>query len=213
MHTQWLNSIARVILPVLPAEMRHRLWIVSQQGLLCWPAVGQVKPESLWRLKPISKIYGLDRGQPIDRYYIERFLTVYASDVKGHVLEIADDVYTRKFGGSRVTKSDVLHLEHGHPKVTIVADLTRGDSLPSNTFDCLICTQILPFIYDVRTAVKTLYRILKPGGVLLVTMSGISKISRYDMERWGHYWHFTSLAAKKFWLFWISWGQGQRRKT
>lgn len=197
MVNQWMHSAARTVLPLLPAELRRRLWILSQGGLWRWPPVGQVKAESLWRLRPISRLYGLDRGQPIDRYYIEHFLTAHATDIHGHVLEIADDMYTQRFGGGRVTRGDVLHIEPGHPKVTVVADLTQGDNIPSNTYDCIVCTQTLPVIYHLQAAVQTLHRILKPGGVLLLTVPGISKISRYDMDRWGYYWGFTSLSARR----------------
>jgi SAM-dependent methyltransferase len=195
MRSQLINTIVKSVLPTVPLWLRQRLWVVYQQGLVRWPPVGRVRPESLWRLKPISRIHGLDRGQPIDRYYIERFLRVHAGDIQGHVLEIADDTYTRQFGGSRVVRSDVLHVEEGHPKTTIVADLTCADYLPCDAFDCIILTQTLPVIYDLQAAVATLHRILKPGGVMLATLPGISKISRYDMERWGYFWSFTSLSA------------------
>ena len=49
---------------------------------------------------PLSRDFGYDRGFPIDRHYIERFLSAQASDVRGHVLEIADDIYTRRFGAT-----------------------------------------------------------------------------------------------------------------
>jgi hypothetical protein len=39
--------------------------------------------------------------------------------------------------------------------------------------------------------------VLKPGGVLLATLPGISQISRYDMDRWGEFWRFTSLSASR----------------
>jgi SAM-dependent methyltransferase len=159
--------------------------------------VGVVNLGSLAIVKPISKDFGFDRGQPIDRYYIENFLARYANDIQGHVLEIKEPLYTYKFGSDRITKSDVLHVEPGNPKATIVADLTNADHLPSNTFDCIILTQTLQFIYDVPAAIKTLHRILKPGGVLLVTVSGISQISSEDMERWGQYWSFTTLSIQK----------------
>jgi len=45
----------------------------------------------------------------------------------------------------------------------------------------------------VRAAIFNLYRILKPGGILLATFPGISQISRYDMDRW----RFTTLSAQK----------------
>jgi SAM-dependent methyltransferase len=147
---------------------------------------------SLRRSTPISRRWGKDRGTPIDRYYIERFLASHAADIRGHVLEIGFATYTRRFGGGAVTKSDVLHVAPGNPAATIVADLAEGDELPSDTFDCIILTQTLQFIYEVRAAARTVARILKPGGVLLVTVGGLSQLSRWDSERWGHYWNFTT---------------------
>ena len=88
-------------------------------------------------------------------------------------------------------------MTEGNPKATIVADLTCANHLPPDTFDCIILTQTLQFIYDVRSALKTLHRILKPGGILLATFGGISQISRWDMDRWGHYWNFTTLSARQ----------------
>ena len=149
------------------------------------------------RLVPISRVFGLDRGQAIDRYYIERFLTRYASDIRGRVLEIGDDTYTKQFGQGRVIASEVLHVTTGNPKATLVADLSRTDQLPSNVFDSIICTQTLQFIYDVHAALATLHRTMKPGGTLLATLPGISQLSRYDMERWGEYWRFSSLSIRR----------------
>jgi SAM-dependent methyltransferase len=160
------------------------------------PPVGWVRFGSFRRIHPIDPGYGFHWGQVIDRYYIERFLEQHAGDIQGQVLEVADNVYTRRFGGARVSRSDVLHYT-GNPKATIVADLTDADGIPYNTFDSIILTQTLQFIYDVRAAITTLHRILKPGGVLLATGHGISQISRYDMEQWGEYWRFTSVSARR----------------
>jgi SAM-dependent methyltransferase len=104
--------------------------------------------------------------------------------------------YTRSFGGDRVTRSDVLHVAERNPGVTIVADLARADNIASDTFDCIILTQTLQFVQDVPAVLNTTYRILRPGGVVLATFPGISQISRYDMDRWGHYWSFTTRSAK-----------------
>jgi ubiquinone/menaquinone biosynthesis C-methylase UbiE len=73
----------------------------------------------------------------------------------------------------------------------------------SSTFDCIIFTQTLQYIYNVRAAVGTLYRILKPHGILLATLPGITQISRYDMDRWGEYWRFTSLSARRLFEEWF----------
>src|SRR4029453_14668409 len=43
---------------------------------------------TLRRTRPLSNDFGYDRGTPVDRYYIERFLARHQSDVKGRVLEV-----------------------------------------------------------------------------------------------------------------------------
>lgn len=177
---------------VIPVTARRRIVRYTR-----WPPVGWVRFGSLRRLKPISLVWGSERGQPIDRHYIERFLATHAEDIRGHVLEIGTNIYTRTFGGDRVTKNDVLHVAENKPEVTIIGDLTSADHIFSDTFDCIILTQTLNAIYDVPAAIKTVYRILKPGGVVLATIPGISKISRYDMDRWGYYWSFTTRSAQR----------------
>jgi len=190
------NQIKNTIKRILPSKVRSYLQ-AKHFKFSKWPPVGFVYFGSLRRLTPISRRFGLDRGLPIDRYYIEKFLAENSEDIRGRVLEIEDNRYTIKFGGEKVSKSDILHAVEGNPKATIIADLNRADHIPSDTFDCIIFTQTLLCIYDFRSAVKTLHRILKPKGVLLSTFPGISQISRYDMERWGDYWRFTSLSARK----------------
>lgn len=189
----WIKAVVKGVLPV-----GTRRWLrMGPERLTQWPPVGFVSFGSMRRLQPISRKFGFDRGLCIDRYYIEQFLTSHASDVQGHVLEIGDDAYTRKFGGDRVSQSDVLHVAEGNPQAAIVADLTRAEHIPADTFDCIIFTQTLQFIYNVRAALRTLYRILAPGGGILATFQGISQISRYDMDRWGDYWRFTTLSARR----------------
>jgi SAM-dependent methyltransferase len=78
-----------------------------------------------------------------------------------------------------------------------VADLTDGTNLPSDTYDCVICIQTLLVIYDVKAAIQTIHRILKPGGTALVTVPGISQICRPDIDSWGDYWRFTTLSARR----------------
>jgi SAM-dependent methyltransferase len=168
-----------------------------RQGL-SRPPVGWVRMGNLRRLTPISCSFGFDRGRPIDRYYIENFLARHADDIQGRVLEIANNTYTRTLGGQSVTQSDVLDVVGNNPRATIVADLSCGDNIPSDAFDCIILTQTLQLIYDVRAAIRTLYRILRPGGVLLSTFPGISQIITEDWaaaDSW--YWGFTAQSADR----------------
>jgi SAM-dependent methyltransferase len=179
----------------LPEATRRWLRAQWERGEYV-PPVGLVRFGSLRRLSPISREYGFDRGRPIDRYYIENFLERHAADVAGHVLEIKDDEYTRRFGAERVARSDVLCLEADAPHATIVGDLVSAEHVASDTFDCAIVTQTLQLIYDVRAALRTIHRILKPGGVLLATVPGMSQTSPHADwgDRWA--WGFTRVSAR-----------------
>ncbi|MGH8001478.1 MAG: class I SAM-dependent methyltransferase [Brasilonema sp.] len=188
------NQLKTIATKTLPVNLQRLL--VRFLELTRRPPVGFVRFGDLRRIKPISQWYGFDRGLPIDRYYIENFLTYQSNDIHGHVLEIGENSYTRKFGGERVTKSDVLHIEEGNPNATIVGDLTQADHIPSDSFDCFILTQTLQYLYDVRSGLQTIYRILKPGGVVLVTLSGINLLhDPYFRDSW--HWAFTTASAQR----------------
>lgn len=177
-------------------QLRPSALIRRAALFLAAPDRGEIDFGDLGRLTPISDDWGFDRGTPVDRHYIEEFLGAHASDVRGDVLEIGDDTYTRRFGGSRVRKVDVLHAEGGRG-VTMVGDLTRANEFERDRFDCVILTQTLQFVADPSAAVETVGRILRPGGVCLATFSGITKVSRDDMDRWGQYFSLTSRAARE----------------
>lgn len=146
--------------------------------------------------KPISSVFGFDRGKPIDRFFIEHFLRNNREFIKGSVLEIADSTYSKQFAQTG-SVFEILHYSNDNPKATIIGDLTNIKTLPYKKVDCFICTQTLNFIYDFKSAIKGIHHILKDGGVALVTVAGISQISRYDMDRWGDYWRFTELSIQK----------------
>jgi SAM-dependent methyltransferase len=187
------RSLVKSILPV-----PIRRWMKAQKRCWSkWPPVGWTRFGSLRCVKPISPIFGLDRGPSIDRYYIETFLREHSAEIRGRVLEIGDSAYTREFGGDRVSRSDVLHVTSDNPRANLVGNLATGENIPRDAFNCLILTQVFNVIYDVKAAVSNSYQALKPGGVLLATFPGISQISRYDMDRWGDYWRFTSLSARQ----------------
>ncbi|MFN8020404.1 MAG: methyltransferase domain-containing protein [Acidimicrobiales bacterium] len=143
---------------------------------------------SLRSVEPVSRWFGFDRGTPVDRWYIDQFLSSHAEDVRGRVLEIGDSTYTRAFGGERVAQADVLHIHADNPEADFVGDLADGSFLPSDAFDCLLITQTLQYVYDLRAAVATLHRILKPGGVALVTCPGIAHTGA---DEWRDMWQWT----------------------
>jgi SAM-dependent methyltransferase len=148
------------------------------------------------RRRPARDVWGVDRGLPIDRYYIDRFLTAHRADIRGVTLEIKDDGYTRRLGGSTVTDAQVLDIDPSNPLATIVADLTRAESIDSDRFDCFILTQTLHVIYDMHAALSHALRLLKPGGVLFCTIPAVSRVNYENggLDS-GDYWRLTGAAV------------------
>ena len=152
---------------------------------------------SAFPLVPLSRNFGTERGKAIDRYYIEMFLRENRRYITGAVLEVADTSYIRIFGHD-VDKMVSLHVANwGGTGQHIQGNLETGEGIPENMFDCMICTQTIQMIYDVHATVRNIYRLLKPGGVALVTASGISQISRNDYDNWGEYWRFTKKSMRR----------------
>jgi SAM-dependent methyltransferase len=155
------------------------------------PPVGHVRFGDFDRTSAIGEYFSRGRGTSIDRLYIAAFLDRNRNDVAGRVLEIEESHYTKGYGGDRVTQSDVLDVWAANPMATITGDLTAPSTLPRDAFDCIIFTQTLQFIYDARAAVQSLHAALKPGGVLLATMPGISQID----AAWEQHWSFSRASA------------------
>jgi len=184
----------------LPSALRHGL----RNGLQRWPKVarfarraigrdvppGAVRWGSLRRTAAFSRNWGYDRGTPIDRIYIEQFLQAHADDVRGACLEVMNADYTERFGGSRVTRCDVLDIDPRNTRATIVGDLGEADSLPAARFDCVIFTQTLHLIPDMRVALATIWRAVAPGGVLLLTVPALGP---HDVRQTSHHdrWRVT----------------------
>jgi hypothetical protein len=190
----------------LPRRLRFALgrayaaaWRAAD-GALARIAPGSVRARrALPRLPvaPVHRRYGLRVGRPVDRFYIERFLEANAGDIRGRALEVLDAVYTRRFGGAAVQSFDVLDLDPGNAAATVRGDLQTGDGVPAGAIDSFVCTQTLSITYDVAGAVKTAFHLLAPGGVLLLTVPGISHQAEPDGELFPDHWRFTWRAVDR----------------
>jgi peptidoglycan/xylan/chitin deacetylase (PgdA/CDA1 family) len=154
----------------------------------------------LRRAVPVSRDWGYDRGQPVDRRYIDEFLALHSSDVRGTVLEVQEDDFTRAYGGPRVDESSILDIDAANTRATLLADLRAAPGIPSNRFDCIILTQTLHVIDDMAAALGECHRILKPGGVLLATMPAASRVCLEYGED-GDFWRATPAGARALFRF------------
>jgi SAM-dependent methyltransferase len=138
--------------------------------------------------RPMSQLWATDRGLAVHRYYLAGFLEEFSADMMGRCMEFQEGAYCERYGGSRVSWLEVLHLDDTNSRATIVADITKPTGIPADHFDCIVCTHVLHLIRDLDAAVAELGRILKPGGVLLVAVPGISMAG----QGCGELWRFTS---------------------
>jgi SAM-dependent methyltransferase len=165
----------------MPADQYRRL--LQRARRLTHPAwLGTLR-----RTAPLSQSWGRDRGSPVDRFYIARFVEQHRRDIHGHVLEIRQNTYADRYG-SEIRRCDVIDIDRANRRATIVADLTAADAIQPNQFDCFILTQMLQFVYDYQAVVAHAHRLLRPGGTLLATMPAISRI---DRRLASDYWRFT----------------------
>jgi len=167
-----------------PLRWRRRLARARRPALL----------GTLRRTTPMSEHYGRDRGTPIDRYYIDRFLVGERGAIKGTVLEVLNREYTDRFGEG-VEHSDVLDIDPANGDATIVADLAAADVIPSDLFDCFVLTQTLQYVYDLEAALGHVHRILRPGGTVLCTVPAVSRIDRRALD--SEYWRLTAAACQR----------------
>jgi SAM-dependent methyltransferase len=176
------NSLLRRAGRRLPRPIREVVWRKTRGRRL--PPVDW---GNLRRTEPFSRNWGEERGVPVDRTYIERFLEAHAADVRGDVLEVESSLYTTRYGGDQVTRSDVLDLDPENPRATVVGDLGAADTLAPESLDCVVLTQTLQFVADPAAAIANVYRALRPGGVLLLTVPSISHLE----PNWDDLWRWT----------------------
>lgn len=154
------------------------------------------------RTGPVSGLFGLERGVPVDRYYIEKFINDNHEYIIGDALEVGELRYLSEHGRHLRTKNILAPNAGAVSKSSqaddvYIGDLTKVETLPEGRFDSFVCTQTLNFIYDVAASIRGAHYLLKPGGRFIGTVSGISQISRFDMDRWGDYWRFTTMSLER----------------
>ncbi len=171
-------------------EPRPSFWRKVAEGIAArlkrmrWTRLGHLP---FRRLTPISRDWGSERGEPVDRYYIERFLERNRQFIRGNCLEVFDSAYARRFGTT--TRIDVLDIDRNNPRATVFGDLQRLDAIADETYDCFIMTQTLQYIPDLHAAVAETFRILKPGGTLLMTVPFLIRLD--DNKTANDFWRFT----------------------
>ena len=152
----------------LPGQI-WRSAVGFRSNWLSLPLVRNLRCLQFRRLQPLG--HGRQRGTPIVRYYWHKYLQKHQKDIRGTVLEIGSTDTILRFGGIAVTYAEGIDLSPHSPEITVVADLSRADHVPSDRYDCFVNQFTMHLIYDTEAALYHSIRILKPGGVLLINFS------------------------------------------
>ena len=140
---------------------------------------------NLRRLKPFSNNFGLERGTPVDRYYVDRFFERHRAEITGDVLEIDRNIYSRRFGHDLRT----VHSFDIEPKpdTTFACDLAHSENiLESEAYDCVLLPCTLSFFRELDFCLRNSLRVVRPGGIILASASGIIRVEDAD-----DLWRFT----------------------
>jgi SAM-dependent methyltransferase len=123
---------------------------------------------NLRRVEPFSRVFGFDRGTPVDRFYMERFLEANRQVITGRVLEVQVSSYTRTYGQAVET----AHTVDINPdwRATYTCDLADAAQIPSNSYDCFLASNTLQHVEDLPAVLRTLVRVVKPGGYVLASV-------------------------------------------
>jgi SAM-dependent methyltransferase len=81
-------------------------------------------------------------------------------------------------------------------KLDIVSDIT-SIPLPDNSIDAILCTEVFEHIPDPISALKEFNRLLKPGGIMLITapFCSLTHFAPYHFCGYSRYWYKHHLDA------------------
>ncbi|MFC1495564.1 methyltransferase domain-containing protein [Thermodesulfobacteriota bacterium] len=125
----------------------------------------------------------------IARDYVNRFVSSCLKDIKGDVLEVGRSTYNAELV-DHATSYTCLDIGT-FPDVDIVANIQNMPQVPSNSYDSILCTQVLEHTKNPFRAVSELHRILRPGGKLFLTVPFLNKIHMEPHD----YWRFTEFSV------------------
>jgi SAM-dependent methyltransferase len=151
------------------------------------------------RTKQISKL-DLDHYKKI-RKDVSAFLKKVGKkyDTSGLLLDIAPQVHE---GASPYFKKIQIKTLDIDPKskADYIVDIcqTNKEIIPDNTFDMIVCTEVLEHTTNPFTAVDEIYRILKPGGLVFITVPFDFRIHGPLPDCWRFTEHGLRALLKKF---------------
>jgi len=138
---------------------------------------------NLRRTTPFSATYGFERGQPIDRYYLDRFLARYRDLITGAVLETQGSSYTERFGHD-VTRAHSFDIEPRFEPTYVCDFAYSGGVIPDQSYDCLLLPNTLMHFRELDRCLAHSRRVVRPGGTILASAAGLLPLTGDVPDYW-----------------------------
>ena len=135
-------------------------------------------------VKPVDAMYGMRRGVPIARYYIDRYLEKIANTIHGDVLEFGEPTYCAGLN----CKYETISIDETNTSATLHMDICDESvvSIRQHYYDFIICTAVLQLVPDPQRAINNMHGMLKPGGTLVLAEKCVSMIDPWfaSIDKW-----------------------------
>ena len=126
-----------------------------------------------------------------DRIELYEQIKCHSSFIKGRVLDVGAGSFSRYKDLFNFDEYIKMNTEIG--KNTDI--IGKVENIPSEdtAFDSVICTQVLGDVYELQKAFKEFYRVLRPGGVLLLTENLFDSLHDEPND----FWRFTQHSLRR----------------
>jgi hypothetical protein len=153
---------------------------------------------NLRRLEPFSRRFGFERGTPVDRHYLHRFLAANRGAICGDVLEIQESGYTRRFGHD-LGDTHTIDINASFSP-TYCCDLAQAQAIvPSDRYDCFLLPNTLCVLRDIDACLRQALRVVKPGGTILATTAALVPLNPDAPDYWRLSAHGWREVARHVW--------------
>lgn len=164
---------------MVPTDPRaHTAWVYNtaagqydDPALSFWERFGRRTVDRL-ELRPGARVLDACCGTGASALHAARQV-----GPRGHVtgIDLAEGMLERAR-----TKAAALGLHHAGFRV---ADI-ENSGLPAGSFDAVVCVFGIFFVPDMKAAVRSLWRLVRPGGVLAITTWGTGVFEPADSAFW-----------------------------
>jgi SAM-dependent methyltransferase len=166
-----------------PASFDSAVADLARWGFLV-PSRGKVNWGSLGAYVPISTGFGFERGTPIDRYYLNRFIEEVRSQVRGVVIEIGGSLNNRTvYNFVNAREYHAMDLIQ-RPDVDIVGNAEDPAAFPASSIDSVIAFNVLEHCREPWVVIDNALLWLKPGGALFCMVPNAQRIHKMPGDYW-----------------------------